>query len=832
MARSENGKSTTAVETRPRNATVASARKIPLNNRKLAKTSAAKRQDWQDESWEYFDDVPEIKYSTWFLGNAMSKLRIFAAVRNLDDPDGDPIPVEDPASGIPLAVATRARLEIERLKSPLGGQGEILRELNMNLEIAAEGYLVGIGPRSSMVDDLLSGEQVEMLTPEQWEIKSISEVGQKDGKYKISAEPNDQHPVTLDPEADTIIRIWQRHPRWSNLPDCNMRGVLSECEALMLLSNQVKGEAKSHQSAGILAVPNELSFGAPAPAAPEDGDEAEADPFIDALMDALIDPIEDPSSAAAVMPLVLRGPGDIIDKLKHITLTRDTAAVLEARIQARIERLARGLNLPVEVVMGHMNTTFANAGQVDEDTFEDHLEPRCVLLCDAITVGFLQPNLIDALVDPTIAERIIVWYDARALIGKVDPKVAADKGLELDVISGEAWRRVKGYSEDDAPTPQEMLVRAAIKLRTLDPTVSAAMLKLLGVPLDIEPLPTSTDQTVSPAAGIDVIGELMLALIRKGETGAITAALPAPAKVERNVGRKLMDIDRDLRSKLVLAADRAMTRALERAGNRLKARAGATKSVVKGVHPLYAAATLGPALVAQAGLTDDELVGDDSWDELHRQFDTWVTHAQRAALALAAATFGTIDPGELEDLARRQSSDAATAWEWFMGQLGSVAHEQLYAPDPHAVALGELDPTSRVPRGLVRQAIAIAGGATGIDPLAAADEYVAYDNGQPLGGIGTGDLVNGALRAAGGQIEAYEWVYGTGFRLHPFPDHEELDGLIFASFDGDSLAHGDAADWLPETSYFPGDHDGCDCDSAPVWVSIEDVGDISVGPNG
>ena len=37
---------------------------------------------------------------------------------------------------------------------------------------------------------------------------------------------------------------------------------------------------------------------------------------------------------------------------------------LEERLNGRINRIARGLDLPVEVIMGHMSTTFANAASI------------------------------------------------------------------------------------------------------------------------------------------------------------------------------------------------------------------------------------------------------------------------------------------------------------------------------------------------------------------------------------------------------------------------------------------------------------------------------------
>ena len=469
--------------------------------------------------------------------------------------------------------------------------------------------------------------------------------------------------------------------------------------------------------------------------------------------------------------------------------------------------------------------------QIDEDTFDDHLEPRCVLIVDAITVGFLQPNLHAGLAgDPAQIDRIITWYDPSALIDKKDPADSADYALDNGLISEDSWRRSKGWTDDDAPEALELLIRSGLRRGILTADLTKALLELTGVDIAVEdsaeaPDPNA-DQAVDGEAARDLVQTaLMLKAIadrKKDAPVTAAAALPTEAKAARNPGRDLMDLDRDLRSRVQVAAARAMDRALEKAGNRLKSKAGATKGVLRTVHPIYAAATLGPALTAQAGFTDVDLIGDDSWDELGRQFTTWVGDAQARALDIADE-IGGFTKAELSTLSTRQGQDLADAWEFFRGEMTSLAHRLLYSPDPHAItAVGEIDPTLRVPVGLVRWANAIAGGATGLDYTEAGQIYVALNNGEPLGGIGTGELITESLKAADAGVEAYEWVYGPAFRANPFPEHEALDGLIFSSFDGDELSHGARADWLPSTSYFPGDHEGCACDVAPVWVTPDD----------
>lgn len=786
----------------------ASASIVELRNKKLATAQARRPEGWQEEAWGYFDDVPELKYAMRFEGNVMAKCRWFAAWKNPDEPDADPIPITDPRANVPDNIAQSAVAEIARLHGPLGGISEIGRELDMNLEIAGEAYLVGIGARPVLDADtkLPTGQ----FTAEEWAIYSISEVSVDSGTYIVKLAPDDKTPRKLDPEYDTAIRIWQRHPRWSLLPDCNMRGVLNECEALVLLTNLVKAEPKSLMNAGYVTLPFELDTGSADETEPEEGEEAQVSPFVAAIYEGATEAVTDPDSAAAVAPIFLRGPAEYLTEeyVHQVEIKRTMTAVLDARIDKRVERMARGVNLPVEVVMGHQGTTFANAAQVKQDEYDDHFQPKCVLVADAFTTSFMQPNLLDSYpsIDPQLLEQVVVWFDPVNMIRQVDPFDSADTGLEHGAISYEAWRREKGWTEDDAPDVLERLETLAFNLSRLDPGVSTAILKKFAPDLDI---PSELPGTSAPAAAASTDTVIADAL-----------AASATTKAKANVGYKLMLIDRELRGRLVTAADRAMSRALERAGSRLRSKAGTQRAVVARVRSELVAQRLGPSLVASliasAGLTEDDLIGSDAFDDLETQFKTWGASAQQQALDLANDVVG-ISTAQRDALGVRQAGDLDEAWSWMNDQLHDLARAQLYAPDPLAPAIGEFDPTAKVPTGLVRQALARAGGASGLT-VQGTNVYVTLANGKPVGGIATGETVMGELTQGGALVEAYEWVYGPAFRAHPYEDHEVLDGAFFTDWDSDTLS-GSPFD----AYYYPGDHDGCSCDATPVLVPPDTI---------
>jgi hypothetical protein len=831
---------------------VAAARRIPLDDSTATKKQAGKRQDWQEDSWAYFDLVPEIKYSTWFLGNAMSKLRLFVATEDPEEPDGEPIPVDDERSTISQAVASQAIAELRRLSGGGGGGsslGEILREANMNLEIAAEGWLIGRGQR---IDEETGRE----TAPESWEIHSTSEVEAKkvklpDGREAsmvVKENPEDRSGTPLDPDLDTAIRFWQRHPRWGNLPDCAMRGVLDECETLLVLSRQARAEARSRLPAGILVTPAEFDYSTTDQTATDDNEEALGDPFLNALVIALTDPIQDESSPAGLAPLLARvpsAPGDNLrDRFFHIDLARKTDEALDARIKTRIDRIARGINLPVEVVMGHQQTTFANAEQVDQDTYEDHLEPRAILLCDIFTGEFLRQQLreafstADGIVPDEVEDEIrsvFVWMDPSRLVASPNVEENAELAYDRFELSGSAYRRYKGYDETDAPTPIEMLIRAGLRRGIFTADLTKALIELLGEEIEVvdsaqadETIESSeTAPSEDPDAGDGETAARLRTLARllvssqqsngNGQAPPAIVAAPQQQVPEDNPGRRLVDLDRDLRARLLVLADRTMTRALERAGNIIKSKAKDARPLVRNVAADRVGVTLGRSIVANAGINPEELL-EGAFDSMEAQFLAWAEHAQEEALAYASEIAGGFTVAEREALALRQAEDVAEAWAWARETLEAQAAARLFDPEAFVGEVGEVDPNMRVQAGIIRQAMARAGGTRGVQTGSAGEAWISIaDGGQrPAGGIGTGELIREALTSHGVEVEAYRWIYGIAARRSPFEPHRALDGVVFENFDDEVLAN--RSSFPPLSHYLPGDHAGCLCDFEPVIV--------------
>ncbi len=796
-----------------KNAIVAAARRVPLDDTKATKALVAKRQEWQTDAWAFYDDVPEIKFAVNFLGNAMSKVAFFAATRSVET--GDIIAVD--AERSPLAsspVAAQAVAEIGRLRADVGGQGEIARLLTMNLEVAGECYLHGQEAQPDADPPLA----------ESWNVRSVDEIENKEGKLAVKSSP-EAPPRAVDAENETVFRIWQRHPRWSDWPDSHVRGVVSDAETLVILHNQVKAEGKSRQGAGILLVPSEITFGADEPTV-DDADNNDDDPFMDELLRSLSEPIEDPSSASSVMPMVVRAPKEYLtaDVFRLLTLGRTTDQTLDGRINAAINRVARGMNVPVEVVMGHMSTTFANAEQIDQDVFDDHLEPRCEMLCALLTDVFLRPQLREAGIDQATAEQVFVWYDASRLVRGASLEENADTLFDKGLISKAAYRRLKGATEDDAPDDIEALRSLAERKGIFTADLTGGLLKMVGIDV---PISTITEVTAGPSPDAAAMQAAMLALIASGRSddARMLAAAVAPRQPRRALtaasstrdaaGRRLMEIDRDLRSRLIGAAEAAMERALERAGNRLKSKAGTLRETLRHVNARDAASHVGRGLVADLGIDEDGLL-EGAWDLFETQFRTWSMQAGDSALAVVNVLVGGLTETARRELGIRYAENIGDAWTWLAAAMETAAKARMFDPVAASV-VGEFDALAKVPTGILRVAMAQAGGAFDLKISAKGGAAIAVPtNNHPIGGVATGELTSEVLADHGMGIEGYRWVYGPASRK-TFEPHLSLDGVEFVNFDDAVLSNSDS---FPETPfYYPGDHSGCVCDFEPIIIT-------------
>lgn len=827
------------IPTRTPRTLIASAAAVDLRDPAVARRLTRLRGRWQEDAWTYRDEVGELRYALQFLSNVCRRMRLYPALASPAGVDPTPIGDIDPADDedpvAPQLVAD-ALDQVRRLAAGRAHAGEILGVGAELFEITGEGMLVG----------RVSGDT------EHWSIHSVDEVRWADGTWTVSGEPGSPEgsAVALDPDLDYVARLWRPHPRYSARADSPMRALLDVCEELITTGRAIRVITRSRLPAGLLLLPEELTL---AGTADTDTEEAAEDVLIAELGNALSTAVNDEASPASLVPFLMRGPGDQLDKVRLVQFLRDADPTLLDRQEKALRRLGMGLDVPPEIIVGMAEVNHWTAWQVDDSTFRHHVEPLVQVLVDALTVAFLRPALLALGHPPDQVARVVLWYDPADVVSKPNRGQDADLAHDRGTISDEAHRRARGFDEGDAPSEDELVRRAGLERGVLaDPVLREILAVLLGQRALI-------DGVTDPAAGTSSGAPAADPVDAPAETGpppedtarvdpaGLTAAADAEAEARRRaqLSRRLAAIDRDLRARLHAAADAAVARAVERAGARVRAAAqrppagadlGHLRAQAQGVPVAQVPARLGRDVVtAGLGLDTAQLLAD-AFAVLAGQWQEWVPAAQEEAIDTAAALAGldrdtTPVRRAVATLRDVLAAGATEGLRWLLARLTDLTSTALYDPAPAVEPRGEVS-AARVPVGIVRGALAYAGGG----PVHVTPTGLSAVPGQPLPGIGTGGPIAELLTASGLAVDDYEWVYGVSAR--PFEPHRDLDGARFDSWADPVLdARPGDATWIGPI-YVPGDHPGCHCDYAPRWggVSAQDqleaIGDATYDPAG
>jgi hypothetical protein len=769
---------------------------------------------WQQDVWTFYDTVPEMKFAGRFFGNSLSRIRLYPGV--VVDPDEDPVPVdeavEDGEIGLPESVAAAALDETDRLTNSADGMSGIMRGFGENIALVGECYLLGReaikeGPNADPV-----------LGDEYWQVYSTSAITERDDQIMVQETPKGR-PQPLPSGADPVLyRIWRRHAQWPGLADSNMAAVLDECEELVIYGRLLRSIGRSSTMAGILKLPTEIDI-EQAPRAKDPGagqlpvpdpDAAPTDGLTDlerAIMQAWVVANEVDGSPAAVAPFLLRGKAEHLKEAGFIIPVRPIDDKIIDRINLLIQRMAHGADLPVEVLTGVAEANHWTGWQIEDSTYKAHVEPTAQIPASALTAVFLRPSLQERGVSSEWLPRLAFGLDASQLVVRPNRGQDARDAFDRYSISMQALRAHVGFPESDAPTAQELVLRAALEGKTVVLPGAQAMTQAPPRPLapgdrddeDERPEDGGGGTPDEDEADRDDNAE------QRDQQAARGLILTAASVVIPGLGEQLVSIESRLRDRLQIDAGRELQQVLRRAGNRLRSATQGNPALrrrVNGTEPELVGQVLGQERAEQLASVDELLEG--AFDPLQVRWEAWVPEAEAAAIGRVVRHAETPDPISAFD-SRAEESDHGAGWTALFLGLMALARSRLFAA---AVAEdGEALADVAVPAGLVRDALAVAGGGqAGVRPTGPAAAA-----GPP--GLLTGPRWRAALRQL--ELEPTEWEWRAGFPTRPFPPHQALSGTVFRDWQDDQLTAGGT---FPSVShYYPGDHRGCLCDAVPTF---------------
>lgn len=431
-------------------------------------------ESWKDTAIEFYNTVPEAAQviDTTAKSIALCNLRI-----GFQDFKGDLVPVDDDHELSQI---------LRNLQGPSGDYHSILHTAAVNYQVTGDGFLIG----EPVYDD--SGTRV--MDYENWEFVSVKELAVDINSKQIYRDPvggnkkynysnlTEMGRIVLD-EHYYIARGWRRSPWHSQLSDSALRKNLTILKLLRKMEDLTNAIANSQLSAGILLVPDELSFG---PANETAGGTDETDDDIDPLTLQLIEylslPVQDRSSSASLAPLVFRGKSEFLKEVRLERLGRDMDSQTREIRAELLDRLAMGMDAPKEIMMGKSSTSSWTGSNIDSQFATSHVIPLGQLLADFLTRAYLWPMLRKAIRDQKSLKseddikRYRILFDPANIVARVDKATLALRAYEKGMMSESAALRALGFNDSDARNANERRQDLILKLISASPVTLAPCL--------------------------------------------------------------------------------------------------------------------------------------------------------------------------------------------------------------------------------------------------------------------------------------------------------------------------------------------------------------------
>jgi hypothetical protein len=284
--------------------------------------------------------------------------------------------------------------------------------------------------------------------------------------------PIDRDRKQLLDAADDVVPFIYPHPADPAKPDAPLFSVLNLLDELDWLNQQARTQSKQRVLiSGIVGIAEGLL-------GPDKADFwTEWNKIFSARM-------ADPDDLS---PVRLSGTLDLVkDGLNWTVPDFGYDDVLDRRVLAAIHRLAYGLPIPPELLLGMQAQSRATAFQVEENAYRAHIEPAANL------VAQVAEDALKLLLDRDDVE--VVPNPSRLLARKQSVQDAKDLYDRIEV-SGAYLREIAGVPDDAAPSPEERAERLA-------QSVAAA-------PAPKDPANVAADEPVTAAAKSDTLSDLL-----------------------------------------------------------------------------------------------------------------------------------------------------------------------------------------------------------------------------------------------------------------------------------------------------------------------------------
>jgi hypothetical protein len=518
---------------------IASATQVKMTN-STWNSYRLRDQEWQLESWRFYDRIGEFRFAANYVGSACSRVRVFVAEVDELGRIGKEVTDDDEVQAIS-----------DTLFGGAAAKSEQLRSIGVNLTVAGECYLVG-----------LAGGRGNISDRDRWFVVAPSELRRTGAEMRMR---HNGERITVLKDRDMVIRVWTPHPARPDFADAPARAALPILTELERLTMYVFSQIDSRLAgAGILPIPNNIDF------PNEDGESEGVEGLMRTLLSNMTASLQGEGSASALAPILVEMSPEAIQAMPEKPITFESV-LSEQAIQLRqeaIRRLATSLDMPPEILEGAAEANHWGMWYIEENAIKIHVEPLVVRIIDALTEAYLKPALKALGKNP---DRYTFWYDTAPLTHRPNRLQDTLNLYERGITSRAEVLRAGDYNPDTAaPTQDEENVRFIKELMLRDPNLfsSAALREEIGIHIEaITDVQTEgAGPPPPPAPQREVTQDTSPTPAQPSQTQPANRT-PQPTLIAS------ADLVRDP-APLEVLADIVVTEALTRAGKRLLATRG------------------------------------------------------------------------------------------------------------------------------------------------------------------------------------------------------------------------------------------------------------------
>lgn len=265
------------------------------------------------------------------------------------------------------------------------------------------------------------------------------------------------------PDRDEIVQrssivvhgIWP-HPGDPEAPDAPIFGVLGVLDDMLWLNRLSRSQSANRVGMrGIVGVADSFKVSGI--------DDATGDAFWANFEEALSRPMDDPTDVSPVglvgSESLVKPEGNGMAGLSWVIPDFPYDEKIDARMQSLISRLAYGLPIPPEILLGLQAQSKATAFQVEGSTYRAHIEPVALLVAEVATRAL-------ALFLPD-EERVEVVPDPTTILARRHSVQDVLEAFDRQAVSEAYLREVLGIPEGAKPDAEE-LERRTQKTVTVD----------------------------------------------------------------------------------------------------------------------------------------------------------------------------------------------------------------------------------------------------------------------------------------------------------------------------------------------------------------------------